>query len=94
MQITLPPEAQAIIEREIESGRYATREDVIVDALRHLDDEQYAYDPLRDPKVLEAIEQADRGEAYELTEEVHTRIREEAALDFARGAEIHDDVKY
>lgn len=55
MQITLPAEAQAIIEREIESGRYATPEDVIVDALKHLADERESYDSMRDPILLASL---------------------------------------
>lgn len=94
MQITLPAEAQAIIDREIQSGRYATQEDVIVDALKHLDDESYVYDAMSDLKVLEAIAQADRGEARKLTEEVWNEIRERAREDARRGVAIPDDVKY
>lgn len=92
--ITLPPEAQAIIEREIESGRYTNETEVIIDAIRHLEDEQDAYDPMRDPKVLEAIAQADRGEARELTDEVWNEIRERAREDARRGVAVPDDVKY
>jgi len=94
MQITLPAEAQAIIDREIQSGRYATQEDVIVDALKDLDDESYVYDAMSDLKVLEAIAQADRGEARKLTEEVWNEIRERAREDARRGVAIPDDVKY
>ncbi len=94
MQITLPAEAQAIIEREIESGRYATQEEVIVDALKHLDDDREVYDPMRDPILLESLAQAERGEARPLTkavmDELGTRARENARL----GKPIRDDVKY
>lgn len=94
MQITLPPEAQAIIDRKIESGRYATEEDVIVDALKHLDDEQPAYDPMRDPVVLASLGQAERGEVRPLTkavmDDLGARARENARL----GKPIRDDVRY
>jgi len=49
---------------------------------------------MSDPKVLEAIAQADRGEARELTEEVWNEIRERAREDARRGVAIPDDVKY
>lgn len=94
MQITLPPEAQAIVDREIEAGRFSTQEEVIVKALKLLDDEQLVYDPMRDPKVVEAIAQADRGESRELTEEVWNEIRERANQDARNGVPIPDDVKY
>lgn len=94
MQITLPAEAQAIIEREILSGRYTSVIDVIVDALKHLDDEPYVYDAMSDPKVLEAIAQADRGEVYEWNDELRADIRRQAREDARLGKRIPDDVKY
>lgn len=94
MQIILPPEAQAIIDREIESGRYASEIDVIIDALKHLDDEQVVYDPMRDPKVLEAIAQADRGETREFTEDVMQDLLARARENLRLGKAIPDDVKY
>jgi Arc/MetJ-type ribon-helix-helix transcriptional regulator len=94
MQITLPPEAQAIIERDIESGRYATQEEVIVDALRHLDVDAYVYDAMSDPKVLEAIAQDDRGESREFTEDVMNELLERARENLRPGKAIPDDLKY
>ena len=94
MHITLPPEAQAIINREIESGRFETEQDVIVEALKHLDDDQFAYDPMSDPKVIEAIAQMERGDTRELTEEVWSEIRAQSEADAWNGVPISDDVKY
>jgi Arc/MetJ-type ribon-helix-helix transcriptional regulator len=90
MQITLPAEAQAIIEREIESGRYATREEVIVDALKHLDDVPYVDDDL----LVTAREQADRGEVRPLTEELMQELSVRARDNARLGKPIRDDVKY
>ena len=77
MQITLPPEAQAIVDREIESGRYESVEAVVVQALYQLDDVSFVDDEL----LVEARAQADRGETRELTEEVWAEIRERAIND-------------
>lgn len=90
MQITLPPEAQAIIDHKLESGRYASGTDVIVDALRQLEDVPYIDDSL----LIEAREQADRGETRELTDEVWNEIRDRARDDARNGSPISDDVKY
>lgn len=94
MQITLPADAQAIIDREIESGRYATQTDVIIDALKQFEDERDIYDPMRDPILLKSLAQAERGEARPLTkavmDELGARAREHARL----GKPIRDDVKY
>jgi putative addiction module CopG family antidote len=40
MQIHLPPELEPFIEQEFASGRYATREEIVVQALRWLRDER------------------------------------------------------
>ena len=40
MQIELPAELEPFVEQEFATGRYATREDVLVQALRWLRDER------------------------------------------------------
>lgn len=40
MQIDLPPELEPFIEQEFATGRYATREEVIVQAIRWLYEER------------------------------------------------------
>ena len=94
MQITLPAEAQAIIDREIESGRYTTQEEVIVDALKHLDDELTVYDPMRDPILLKSLAQAERGEVRPLTRTVMDELAARARENARVGKPIRDDVKY
>jgi Arc/MetJ-type ribon-helix-helix transcriptional regulator len=90
MDITLTPEAQAIVDREIESGRYETVEAVIVQALYQLDDVAFVDDEL----LVEARAQVDRGETRELTEHVWAEIRERATKDARNGVPIPDNVKY
>lgn len=91
MQITLPPHIQSYIKEQIETGRHETEQDVIVDVFEQV---MHDYDAMSDPKVLEAIAQADRGETRELTEEVWNEIRERAREDARLGVAIPDDVKY
>jgi Arc/MetJ-type ribon-helix-helix transcriptional regulator len=67
MQITLPPEAQAIVEREVASGRFASEAEVIIEALLQLDGEI----PHVDEELLTAArQQVDRGEGRPFTEDV------------------------
>ena len=40
MQIDLPPELEPFVEQEFASGRYATREEVVVQAVRWLRNER------------------------------------------------------
>ncbi|MBA3275822.1 MAG: hypothetical protein H0T72_08510 [Chloroflexia bacterium] len=90
MRITLPAEAQAIIEREIESGRFDNVQDVIVEALRHINDMPYVDDDL----LITAREQVDRGEVRPLTEELMNELFARARENARLGKPIRDDVKY
>ena len=94
MNITLPPDAQAIIDREIEAGHYATEADVIVTALKYLDIEHPGYDPMHDPKIVEAIAQSERGDVHEWNDALRAQIRREAKEDTRLGKPIPDDIKY
>ena len=42
MQINLPPELEPFVEQEFATGRYASREEILVEALRWLSEERQA----------------------------------------------------
>jgi len=90
MQITLPAEAQAIVDREIESGRFDNVQDVIVEALRHLDDVPYVDDDL----LITAREQAERGETTPWTDDYLERASLRARENATRGHQVRDEIKY
>ena len=92
MQITLPPEIQAIIENEIDSGRYATAEEVVIGAIRHLQEDDLPIIP--DEWLVEARAEADRGEGVEVDDDFRARLREEVRIAFVEGAGVSDDVTY
>jgi putative addiction module CopG family antidote len=92
MQITLPPEIQAIIEHEIQSGRYATAEEVVVEAVRHLQDATTPSVP--DEWLVEARAQADRGETVPWTDDFMERAAQRAREKSAQGHQVRDDIKY
>jgi putative addiction module CopG family antidote len=92
MQITLPPEIQAIIENEIESGRFNTPDEVVIEALRHLQDATVPFIP--DEWLSEARAQADRGEGRPLTEHVMRELLDRARDGAKRGLPVRDEVKY
>lgn len=56
----LSPEIQQLVQQKIASGRYASADDVVADALRHLD-EHAAWQELR-AFLQPRIESAQRGE--------------------------------
>jgi Arc/MetJ-type ribon-helix-helix transcriptional regulator len=92
MKIKLSPLMEAIIENEITSGRFTTPEDVILQALRCL--QETTAPPVPDEWLVEARAQADRGESVALTEELRAEIRRQAIDDARLGNPVSDDVKY
>jgi Arc/MetJ-type ribon-helix-helix transcriptional regulator len=90
VNISLTPEAQAIVDREIESGRYETVETVVVQALYQLEDVPFVDDEL----LVEARAQADRGETRELTELVMRELLDRARDSSREEKSVRDEVKY
>lgn len=90
MNISLTPEAQAIVDREIESGRYETVETVVVQALYQLENVPFVDDEL----LVEARAQADRGETRELTELVMRELLDRARDSSREEKSVRDEVKY
>lgn len=89
MNITLPPDVKSIIDRNVESGRYASSEDVIAEAVRQMED-------LSVPAELltTALEQSDRGEGRALTEDVMQELLARARANAEQGHPVRDEVKY
>jgi Arc/MetJ-type ribon-helix-helix transcriptional regulator len=90
VNISLTPEAQAIVDREIESGRYETVETVVVQALYQLENVPFVDDEL----LVEARAQADRGETRELTELVMRELLDRARDSSREEKSVRDEVKY
>ena len=92
MQITLPPEAQAIIDRQVASGQFDSEQDVIVAALRRLDQDAIPHVP--DELLVTAREQSERGEGRPFTEDVMKEILARARSRANQGHPVRDDVAY
>lgn len=89
MNITLPPDVKSIIDRNVESGRYSSSEDVIAEAVRQMED-------LSVPAELltTALEQLNRGEGRALTEEVMRELLARARTNSEQGHQVRDEVRY
>ena len=82
MVISLPPEVELLVKRQVENGRYGSIEDVVMAGLSHIlgqDDleAEMSHDRLKQD-VLIGLEQADRGELLDFHSEVEAirqRIR-------------------
>jgi Arc/MetJ-type ribon-helix-helix transcriptional regulator len=91
MQITLPPEAQAIVEREVASGRFASEADVIVEALLQLEGETPHVD---EELLITAHRQAEQGEGRPFTESVMKELLDRARSLANQGEPLRDDIAY
>jgi antitoxin ParD1/3/4 len=74
MVISLPPEVELLVKRQVENGTYASIEDVVMAGLSHIlgqDDleAEMSHDRLKQ-EVLIGLEQADRGELLDFHSEV------------------------
>ena len=78
MEITLSPELAAAVERGIASGRYASAEDYVAEALEQMEERDgWRAETLEETreKLEEAWQQAERGEVFTL-EEVRDHMNE------------------
>jgi len=87
-----PPEVQAIIENEIDSGRFDTAEEVVIEALRHFQDAATPMVP--EEWLVDARAQADRGEVVPWTDDFMERSARRARANAAQGHKVSDEVKY
>jgi Arc/MetJ-type ribon-helix-helix transcriptional regulator len=89
LTIHLPQHIREYLAREVAQGRYESEEAAIVDAVEH------AIVRTRwenDPELLAAIEEADRGDVYELTPELKADIRRQSEENLRNGHRVRDDV--
>jgi antitoxin ParD1/3/4 len=91
MSIQLPSSVEETIQRRVESGRYHDAAEVVIEALRLLDERDQIV-RLRDALSV-AQEQVRQGQVYELTIELLDEIRREADDADRLGLPISDDVK-
>ena len=92
MQITLSPEAQAVIDRKLASGDYDTAEAVINEALLHFPENGVPHVP--DELLVAAREQSERGEGRPFTEVVMKELLARARSRANQGLPVRDDVTY
>ena len=84
MTIELPPQVEALIREQVDSGRFASAEEVIAAAVRVLSAEDHRLTVLRS-LLIEAEAETARGDVVEWTPELRQTLREEAAEMVDRG---------
>ncbi len=90
MSITLSPRAAAMVQERLESGRYASADEVIEAAVTLLEARE-RFDRLR-ASLVEAEEQVRQGKTMEWTPELRQRLRDEAAEMVRKGIPPDPDV--
>lgn len=90
MIITLSPRAEAMIQERLESGQYASADEVIEAAVTLLEARE-RFERLR-ASLIEAEEQTREGKLLEWTPELRQRLREEAAAMVRQGIPPDPDV--
>jgi antitoxin ParD1/3/4 len=90
MSITLSPRAAAMVQERLESGRYASADEVIEAAVTLLEARE-RFDRLRE-SLIEAEEQVRQGKTMEWTPELRQRLRDEAADMVRKGIPPDPDV--
>lgn len=90
MEITLTPEAEAVVRQKITDGRFASAAEVVEAAVTLLD-ERDRLEYLRH-LLDEAEQQVKEGRTLEWTPELRQRLREEAAAMVRQGIQPDPDV--
>ena len=90
MNVSLTPELEAMIRRQVDSGRYNNASEVVREALRLLDEHQRVQH-LRSLLAV-GLEQAQRGKLVEFTPNLLEDIHRRAEERFLRGEEPKPDV--
>ena len=90
MNVTLPPQYEALIREKVETGDYLDASAVVEEALRLLE-ERDKLARLR-AAIAVAEEQVARGEVVAWTPELHAQVREEAIRNVRAGKRPRPDV--
>ena len=79
MSITLSPTVEALIQRKVDSGRYGAADQVVLEAMRLLEENE------RLEWLRAAIAEGDEGEGIPYTPELRAEMRETARRNVAAG---------
>jgi antitoxin ParD1/3/4 len=91
MNVTLPPELEAMVRERIDSGRYHDVGEVVREALRQLAERERRLDELHAALAI-GEEQIARGEVVEWTPELRDQIWREAKAAAKAGKQPKADV--
>ena len=91
MNVSLPPQFEAMIRRKVESGQFRDASDVVGEALRQMESRERRLAELRDALAV-AEEQVAQGRVVEWTPELRAEILQRAREAAAAGKQPKADV--
>ncbi|MEA2514606.1 MAG: antitoxin ParD1/3/4 [Thermomicrobiales bacterium] len=91
MSIQLPPDVEASIRRKVQRGQFPDEGEVVREAIRLLDEREFQLDVLR-AKIRVGLDQLDRGEGIEMTDEAWDDLDREVDDRLRRGVAPNPDV--
>ena len=91
MSVQIAPQIEAMIQERVDAGRYPDADAVLLEALRLFDERERALQDLR-AKLQVGLDQIERGETIEVTDEFWDRIDREVDAMIERGEEPDPDV--
>jgi putative addiction module CopG family antidote len=92
MTLTLSPETEMLIQRQIDSGRYRDADEVIRHAILELEESEGDLDDLR-AEIVKGLDQLQRGEGERWTPALMDRLKFNARENARLGRPIKDAVK-
>lgn len=90
MEITLTPEAEAVVRQKLADGKFASADEVVAAAVTLLEARD-RFERLR-ASLIEAEEQVRQGKTLEWTPDLRQRLRDEAAEMVRKGIPPDPDV--
>lgn len=91
MNVSLTPKLEELIQNKVESGYYNNASEVVREALRLLETRDRRLTWLR-AQMADSLEQVQRGEVYEVTDEFWADLDREVDERLARGEVPNPDV--
>jgi Arc/MetJ-type ribon-helix-helix transcriptional regulator len=94
MQIVLPREIKTFVEGEVASGRFDDEQQVIVEALKRMADHRSLPTMTVAEAVAESLEQIERGEVVEWTDDFLEQSTARAMENSRLGHKVRDEATY
>ena len=91
--IAIPDHLRPWVEQEVNAGRFASEEQLIVAALERMADDRTIHPHLIEEGITEGLAEADCGDKRKFTREVTSGLSAHARANAGLGLNVLDDIK-